>query len=112
MPKLTLHDMPRVAQAQMLAALRRVLWLPPGGHGRLPARTSSPGWPKPADQRTTALRQGRMVPRRRERPPPPAQLQHRGEGASRPGTTADYETSPPGILAISHNTHKHCEHAE
>jgi 5-methylcytosine-specific restriction endonuclease McrA len=46
MSKLTLHDMPRVAQAQMLAALRHALWLPPGGHGVSPVRTSSPGWSK------------------------------------------------------------------
>jgi hypothetical protein len=36
MPKLTLHDMPRVAQAQMRGPLRRALWLPPGGHGVSP----------------------------------------------------------------------------
>jgi hypothetical protein len=58
MPKLTLHDMPRVAQAQMRAALRRAM-ATSSGNGLLPARTTSPGWPKPADQRTTALRQGR-----------------------------------------------------
>jgi hypothetical protein len=62
MPKITLLHMPLAEQAQMRAARRRALWLPPGGHGLLPVITASPGWPKPADQRTTALRQGRMVP--------------------------------------------------
>ena len=69
MPKITLLHMPLAEQAQIRAALRRALWLPPGGHGHLSARTSSPGWPKPADQRTTVLRQGRMGPRPRERRP-------------------------------------------
>jgi hypothetical protein len=44
--------------------------------------------------------------------PPPHQLQRRGEGASRPATTTDYETSPPGLLAIIHNTQSISEHTE
>ena len=71
MPKITLLHMPLAEQAQMRAALRCALWRHPGGHGLFPARTSSPEWSKLADQRTTALRQGRMVPRSRERRPRP-----------------------------------------
>ena len=59
MPKITLLHMPLAEQAQMRAARRRALWLPPGGHGLLPVITASPGWLKPTDQRTTVLRQCR-----------------------------------------------------
>jgi hypothetical protein len=48
MPKITLLDMPLAEQAQMLAARRHALWLPPGGHGVLPTSTASPGWPPDA----------------------------------------------------------------
>ena len=41
MPQINLLDMPLAEQAQMLAARRHALWLPLGGHGVLPASTSS-----------------------------------------------------------------------
>ncbi len=73
MPKITLLDMPLAEQAQMLAARRRARY----GYLRAgmafcpqePHRLG--GHRRPADERTTALRQGRMVPRPRERRPRP-----------------------------------------
>ena len=112
MPKLTLHDMPRVAQAQMRAALRRarygylrvgMAFCPQEPH-RLGGRSWRTNAPRRSDRAGWYPARGSVAPA--------AQLQRRGEGASRPATTTDYETSPPGLLAISHNTHKHCEHAE
>ena len=41
MPQINLLDMPLAEQAQTLAARRHALWLPLGGHGVLPASTSS-----------------------------------------------------------------------
>jgi hypothetical protein len=112
MPKLTLHDMPRVAQAQMLAALRRahygsllagMAFCPQephrlGGRSRRPNAHGAPTGPDGTPPAGTS--------------PPPHQLQRRGEGASRVATSTDYETSPPGLLAIIHNTQSISEHAE
>ena len=69
MPKLTLHDMPRVAQAQMRAALRRVLWLPRVGMAfcpqephRLGGRSRRTNAPRRSDRAGWHSARGNVAP--------------------------------------------------
>ena len=112
MPKITLLHMPLAAQAQMLAALRARAMATAGRVWRF-ARKNLIAWVAEAGGPThhgAPTGPDGTLPAGAS--PPPYQLQHRGEGASTPATATDYETSPPGLLAIIHNTHKHCEPAE
>jgi hypothetical protein len=100
-PKLTLHDMPRVAQAQMLAALRN-------------ARYGYLGWAWPVARKNhIAWVAEAGGPTHRGAPtgpdgtppagasPPPHQLQRRGEGASTPVIATDKAVAPRTYVVAS-----------